>query len=257
MLRLRRVFPTLQQFLFGIHEASVLRRYLSLFSQRVRSGPFSGMKYIGQSTGSAYLPKIFGTYELELESVWNLGYLRQFGAIVDVGCAEGYYLAGIGHALRAAGHSLPRLVGYDVNPHAIGLAKSLLQLNGLEAELHCRPFTALPGTVRTLLIVDIEGAETELFRPPLTDALTHADIVCEVHDEPTSTRTFDTLVSRLSPTHTIRTFYATPRRIEQFPRSLRVSVHPHLKLESMNEGRKYANRWIHCTRPSSVDRVRA
>ncbi len=33
---------------------------------RVRAGPFSGMRYIHSSVGSAYLPKLLGIYEREL-----------------------------------------------------------------------------------------------------------------------------------------------------------------------------------------------
>lgn len=35
----------------------------------VLSGPFTGMKYVSQSVGSMWWPKILGTYELELADV--------------------------------------------------------------------------------------------------------------------------------------------------------------------------------------------
>lgn len=40
-----------------------------LTRNEVVAGPFTGMKYPGKSVGSAYCPKLLGTYELELAEV--------------------------------------------------------------------------------------------------------------------------------------------------------------------------------------------
>src|SRR5450432_1298867 len=80
----------------------------------VQNGPFAGMKYIPQSNGSALIPKLTGTYEQELHGIIEEVSQRKYHTLVDVGCAEGYYLVGL--ALR-----LPNLHvhGFDLNAEAL------------------------------------------------------------------------------------------------------------------------------------------
>ena len=65
---------------------------------KVRLGPFAGMRYVSNSIGGAYLPKLLGIYERELTQVMEAACARQPRLIVDIGAAEGYYAVGL--ALR-------------------------------------------------------------------------------------------------------------------------------------------------------------
>ena len=64
----------------------------------VTSGPFAGMRYIDASFGSAYIPKLLGTYEQELSNVLAGIIAKRPKAVVDVGAAEGYYAVGLARA---------------------------------------------------------------------------------------------------------------------------------------------------------------
>src|SRR6266446_5569422 len=65
---------------------------------RVPKGPFAGMRYIDNAFGSAYVPKLLGIYERELNDCIERACALSFPLIIDIGAAEGYYA--IGMALR-------------------------------------------------------------------------------------------------------------------------------------------------------------
>src|SRR6476659_6966695 len=78
--------------------------------RQVLQGPFRGMQYLSRAYFGSVLPKLLGTYELELreviESICQLGADR----IVDVGAAEGYYAVGL--AVRSPGSTI---VGFELD----------------------------------------------------------------------------------------------------------------------------------------------
>src|SRR6516164_10354166 len=60
----------------------------------VRSGPFEGLKYIKYSSGSPFLPKLLGNYEAVIGDWISDAIGKQYDVIIDLGCAEGYYVVG-------------------------------------------------------------------------------------------------------------------------------------------------------------------
>ncbi len=102
---------------------------------RVRLGPFAGMRYIDHSIGSAYLPKLLGTYERELGMVIEEICSCRPGLIVDVGAAEGYYAVGL--ALR---NPRARVVAFESQPVGRTALCKMAALNGVAAqvEIHGR-----------------------------------------------------------------------------------------------------------------------
>src|SRR5690348_2955146 len=62
---------------------------------KVRSGFFKDMIYLPRATWGNPGNKLLGTYEKELEPVWQtLNLLRNPQVIYDIGAAEGYYAVG-------------------------------------------------------------------------------------------------------------------------------------------------------------------
>ena len=66
-----------------------------LLPKRILAGPFTGMRYRAQSTGSVLLPKLIGSYESELWPVFEKVRQGVYDVFVDVGAAEGYYAVGV------------------------------------------------------------------------------------------------------------------------------------------------------------------
>lgn len=154
-----------------------------LFSEiTVLSGHFRGMRYPDvESVGSAIYPKLLGTYENELSSVISRILRKPYCAIVDVGCAEGFYAVGLGMHHRSAS-----VYAYDTDERAISLCREMADLNGVKVHLggFCDQSTLLELDLgeRALIFADCEGYENELFDSDLINRLKRHDFLIETHD---------------------------------------------------------------------------
>ncbi|MGB6384374.1 MAG: hypothetical protein WBD25_06560 [Terriglobales bacterium] len=150
----------------------------------VAGGPFKGMRYpSGQSYGSALLPKLLGSYESELHAVLEEMLTNQYTAIVDIGCAEGYYAVGLG--LRVANADV---YAFDISTHARKICGDMAQLNRLDGRAHIGGFCdeavlrSISLGSKALIISDCEGYEGTLFTREVADFLARHDIIVETHD---------------------------------------------------------------------------
>jgi hypothetical protein len=149
----------------------------------VQSGPFVGMRYLPFASGSGLLPKIVGSYEMEIHPAVAASIDRAPESLINIGAGEGYYA--VGYALR-----LPRLQVYAYDTDILARYR-LLQLaaqNGVAERLHvgglCDP-AAFEGRIgaRTLVVCDCEGCEGELLDPLRSPRLSAADLLVELHVE--------------------------------------------------------------------------
>lgn len=179
--------------------------------QEVRHGPFKGLKYgAEESSGSSLIPKLLGSYENELHPWLETVADRQYGTVIDIGCAEGYYAVGLARLLPQA-----RVLAYDTNPAAQASCRRLAQLNGVAERLtlgaFCDPATlrALDLSERTLIICDCEGYEASLFDRETAEHLRRADLMIECHDLQGVPIT-RTLIEAFENTHDVTVVETTP-----------------------------------------------
>ncbi len=87
-----------------IRRAKITSEIIKQHGFSVISGPFSGMALISDvSWGDGDLiPKLLGCYESELHPSIAKAISRRPSAVVNVGCAEGYYAVGMALALPHA-----------------------------------------------------------------------------------------------------------------------------------------------------------
>ena len=140
----------------------------------VRNGPFKGMRYPrAKSCGSVLFPKLLGSYERELHPL--IERLRNYRDIHDIGCAEGYYLVGLGML-----NSHAMLTGYDTNKRALKQCMEMAKLNGVEQRMVLKPWCdgqfSFPYR-GGLIVCDVEGYEAKLFTKDVD-----ADLLIEIHD---------------------------------------------------------------------------
>lgn len=150
----------------------------------VRHGAFADLEYPGTAaTGSALLPKLLGSYEVEIAPLIEKISQRSYTDIVDIGCAEGYYAVGFGLMFPDA-----QIHAYDVDAEARRLCQKMASKNGISDRLHlgkfCDPETlnGFADAERVLVVADCEGYEAELFTDQTKDALSNHDILIECHD---------------------------------------------------------------------------
>ncbi len=169
----------------------------------VLSGPFAGMDYITESAGSAFLPKLIGSYECELHSIIEKILTSNYDTVADIGSAEGYYAVGLAMHLPKTS----KIYAFDINPDAQKLCASLAKKNHVEEKViilgHCDA-EYLQKTLKgySLVICDCEGYETELLQPLAAPVLYKADILVELHDclKPGIT---STIINRFKSSHDI------------------------------------------------------
>lgn len=181
----------------------------------VRSGPFAGLVLPGRSAEGCRVPKLLGTYEQELHPVLEELPGRGYEAVVDIGCAEGYYAVGLARLLPDV-----TVYAYDVNEKARQTCRNLAETNGVAARVKVgtlfrhEDFESF-SSQRTLVICDIEGGETALLDPQAAAALAGMDILVELHD------CFDRSIServlgRFGASHRHTIYRAAGRDIEAF-----------------------------------------
>lgn len=186
-------------------DASVRRLLADYLDNRlaVRAGPFAGLDYIEHSSGSVLLPKLLGTYEAQLHGWVSDAIQRGYDAILDVGCAEGYYAVGFARFSPAS-----QVWAYDLDPDALALARQLAALNkagNVTFRPHCTHAELserIDAVGSALVFCDIEGGELALLDPHACPALRRADLIVECHDRLVPGVT-DVLIERFSASHLI------------------------------------------------------
>lgn len=152
----------------------------------VRYGPFAGTRYPTSLQPDMFIQcsKFLGTYERELHDVIETGIKRQPDVIVDIGCAEGYYVIGLARRLPQA-----KVIAFDTDPRAQEICRKMAVANNVSDQVtiegectYDRLKALLGGFKRPFIISDCEGYEVKLFASGHTAAFAHADVVVELHD---------------------------------------------------------------------------
>ena len=185
---------------------------------RVMAGPFANMRYVGESIGSVFIPKILGIYEQELYPCVEKACSVGPDVVVDAGAAEGYYAVGL--ALR---NPSARVVAFEMDAHGRRVLAELASLNKvgdrLEINGRCEASDlqrALVAARRPLVICDVEGYEQYLLDPVAVPALRGAHILVELHDFCVLGIT-DLIRQRFTATHQIEHILQGTRLRQQFP----------------------------------------
>jgi hypothetical protein len=210
---------------------------------KVLNGPFAGMLYLNEPVWGSITPRWIGSYESCLWPAVNDIITRGYARIIDVGCAEGYYAAGLCRALPGT-----EVFAYDLDPDSQAQVRKLWQLNGSPGRLNVRGLLnheelerlASPGD---LLICDIEGGEMQLLDPSGCPTLNSLDILVEVHQTGVTSPEANAAIlkQRFAATHDIR----------QFDESSRATDFDHVSpldadtlKKAISEGRPYPQVWL-------------
>lgn len=170
---------------------------------RVRTGPFEGMDYVVRSAEGALLPRLLGIYERELHPDLMAFAQADLEAIIDVGCAEGYYAVGLARLMPGV-----TVHAYDIDATARRRCGLLAEANGVRdrivvgGEFTGADFAGFADR-RTLVFCDAEGFEDDLLQPDLFPALAGMSVIVETHPMDRKGVT-QRLIDRFSPTHDVK-----------------------------------------------------
>lgn len=185
-----------------IHARSLAEGLPGRIGMRVFSGPFKGLELTPAALMGAFGPVLLGTYEHELHPYVEQAIARNYPQILNIGCAYGYYSVGL--ALRMPGTVVH---AFDIDEAAQQKCREMSALNGVDArvriggEFRGEDFASYAGR-NTLVVMDIEGAETQLLDPVRYPALAQMDVIVELHDlfDPSISRA---IRERFAPTHEV------------------------------------------------------
>jgi hypothetical protein len=214
---------------------------------RVGSGPFAGMRYIDNAVGSAYVPKLLGIYERELNEAIDEACALSFPLIIDIGAAEGYYATGL--ALR---NKNARIIAFEMEQEGREALQAMLELNQsvsrVEIRGKCEPAelrTILQREQRALILCDVEGDEETLLNPTVVPELRLGHLLVEMHDfiHPGVT---DRVIQRFEATHQIERIWQVPRKRSEMPwRTLGTFFLPRRYLDwAVSEWRPVQMSWL-------------
>ncbi len=207
-------------------------------------GPFKGLQHGSRPQRST----LVGTFERELHDWLEQLFAQPFDTVVNVGGGAGYYAAGIARRLPHA-----TMTVFESNPAARAVVDDTLRLNGIAGRVtvlgECTLETlsrALSGRSRTLVVMDVEGAEKTLLDPDAIPALRRATILVETHDVFVP-GTHDAIRSRFAATHAIDERTIVPRTMADYPDELLPLLRRLMRrsaLNSINEWRQPPSAWL-------------
>jgi len=172
----------------------------------VAAGPFQGLRLLpdvswGVGDNAA---KLVGLYEAELHPALRDLARAPPSAVINVGCAEGYYAVGLARLFPQAA-----IYAFDTDPKAQLICRQTAVLNQVGDRVTvlgaCAPpvlLSLLRQHPAALLVIDCEGYEKELLAGAVLAAAAHASLIVECHDfvDPTIT---STLIERLGVSHMV------------------------------------------------------
>lgn len=210
---------------------------------KVLGGPFEGMQIPEQppwDDGNAST-KLLGCYEFELHPTIEKALSRHPRAIVNIGCAEGYYAIGLAMIAPA------RVFAFDLDLRSLAVCAEYARINGVAGKVEtfegCRQAAEMAYGRNHLYLMDCESAELELLDKKACPSLIKSDIIVECHDfmDPTISAT---LVNRFSDTHQVEIILPKLPRLDDFPfASSSPSV---MTLLAVTEKRPMPTLWLAC-----------
>lgn len=189
----------------------------------VQTGPFAGIIYAGKVTEGCIMPRLLGCYESELHPAIEAFARQGLDAVIDVGCAEGYYAVGLARIMPGTVvHAFDIDVGAQAECAALAEANGVSDRVRVQGEFRGEMFAGFADR-STLVFVDAEGFEDDLLDPGLWPALKGMNLIVETHDA-FRPGVCERLIARFSPTHSIERLDNAPR-LPQRPQWLKALGH--------------------------------
>ncbi|MDP2751495.1 MAG: class I SAM-dependent methyltransferase [Rhodocyclaceae bacterium] len=168
----------------------------------VMQGPLKGLMIPPQFSLGSYNAKLLGCYEQPLLPFIEQAILANYGILLNIGCAEGYYAVGMARRMPDT-----RVLAFDIDSKAREMCAAMAEANNVSERVQIgslfkpEQFASYQGQ-RVLVICDIEGAEVDLLNPESAPALIGMDVIVESHEcyNPDITLI---LVDRFKATHDI------------------------------------------------------
>jgi hypothetical protein len=217
----------------------------------VSAGPFRGTQCLPTKGGDALVAKLAGTYEMEIFPAFRGAIRRSPDTIVDVGAAEGFYVASLARAVPEA-----RVIAYEAKPEWQKRVKEITSINAVAERCEVRGFcdknefqTLLRASLgrRLFVLMDIEGGEFELIDEEVLPFLSNVELLVELHERD-SREDGEVLIRLLTGSHEVDVIWGnetrSPLDIKSLGWRIAATLLPPIR-QRLDEGRGYRMRWLH------------
>jgi hypothetical protein len=218
----------------------------SIQPPKVLMGPFVGLRYVTDAVGSAFPPKLLGTYEKELHTEIESLIASAPATVIDIGAAEGYYAVGLATRLPQA-----QVIAFEMDPKGRELLHQMADLNAIRSRLTVHGLCTIDSLRSVLssatppiwLICDAEGAEAELLDPVQIPALHHVRLLIELHpwERPDL---LNLLESRFHRASSRRLITSRKRTVADFPPGVPINATSRQKHAAVQEFRGSTMQWM-------------
>lgn len=195
---------------------------LSISNSRAIAGPFRGMRYVEQSSSSAFWPKLLGTYEKELHVILDRLKGTTFDNVLVVGAGEGHYAVGLSFLVKAR-----QIIAFETEEDERALLAKTRQENNVQIEIAgaCTPSILREFVgLRNLIVIDIEGDEDFFLQDGVIVEMMNSNCIIEVHSRQFLSKTREMLSNaflvEFVPVQQ-RTFQDFPLKLAAFQKLLR------------------------------------
>jgi hypothetical protein len=151
------------------------------YGPRVLSGPFQGLEFSSGTFDRHLAPKLLGSFERELSPVWEKVLRRSYAAILNIGCAEGYYAVGLSLYFSEA-----PIHAFDTDSWARKMVHQMAEtnrVNNIRVHGACDVrWLSENLSPHSFILSDCEGCEDVLLRPDLVRNMRYCDLLVELHE---------------------------------------------------------------------------
>jgi hypothetical protein len=202
----------------------------------ILSGPFKGMIWnpSNVSWGDDVASQLLGIYEEEISDAIYESISTNPSTIINLGCADGYYLIGLALQIKNA-----KAIGVDISQSAINSSLENAKINNVEVEMFLETPMNLPDN--SLWLVDVEGAEKEIMDPVIRPELLTATMIIEIHNHE-DPEIESVIRNRFNKTHSITKFSSGGRNPNKFDFLTRQK--DSIKWSIVSEGRFSFQEWL-------------
>ena len=182
----------------------------------VKQGPMEGLDFLEKSQEGCHVPKLIGTYEQPLHPYLSKVIAGSYSVIINIGCAEGYYVAGL--ARRMPNTSV---IAYDIDQKSREACLKLCEKNGVSHQVQVKGIFSTEELKqfvgeKVLILCDIEGAELDILVTDEDSPLNDMDVIVESH-ECIHAGITNILIERFKMSHEIEIVQDTGLRTIQKP----------------------------------------
>jgi len=228
--------------------ALISRKIDRELSSTVRYGPFRGLKLSPDSSWSLddRAAMLFGLYESEvLEELQDCSKTNRL--FIDLGAADGYYGVGV-----LSSNLFPSSFCFEISPDGQKAILENARINGVseritvmgiaDKDFH-KNFTE-EQLASCVILVDIEGAEFDLFDEDVFQDFAKATIIIELHEQfvDHGAEKLERLKHAGSRTHRIKEIVTGARDLSKFPEVKDFSDYDRWLICS--ERRRYLQTWL-------------